>query len=704
MNTSELITTQHLARQAVIYIRQSTQQQTLTNQESLNLQYALKQRAIDFGWGTNYIHIIDCDLGLTGSNSEKREGFKELVTKVTLGEVGIIFSYDVTRLSRNCSDWYPLLDVCGYKKCLIADRDSVYDPGSINGRLLLGLKGQIAEMELSTIKSRLNAGLLNKAQRGELALWLPTGLARNVLGQVCKDPNMEIQDRISLVFEMFLEKKTCAKVLRHFNENNITIPSYNKFKELRWKAPTISAITNILKNPAYAGAFTYGRSRTTMDKFSGGHKHCKKLPMKDWKIIVKDKYPKYIEWEIFEKIQFMLADNYAEYDRNKSRGVPRNGAALLQGITYCGECGHKMVVQYKGGNRYLCNYLRQQRLTPVCQYLPADIIDNYTVEQFFRALNPIELDAYTEAIKLQSESIDKTGKALAQQLERLKYQAKIAERQFNQVDPDNRLVAAELERRWEQSLQELKEAESELGHRKRSKVITEIPNELKMAFLDLGKKLPEVWQGSTLSRQQKKSFLRCLIDKVVVHKIKRDQLQIRIVWQGGETTTTKLPITVGSFNHLSFADEMKQIIINQSKAGNTDAEIANFLTKNGYRSPMKKYVLTSTVQIIRLKHHIMTKRSQSHPFRKDGYLTITQIAKIIDITPSQIYDRINNGSIKIKQINDSTKIKYLFKDVPETIDLFKNLFEGKLKIIDFSNKNSFEKNTSTKQVNRSIQT
>ena len=262
MNTSELVTAQHLTREAIVYIRQSTPHQAISNQESLELQYALKQRALDLGWGAGSIRVIDADLGLTGASAEKREGFKEILTKVALGQIGIILSYDVTRLSRNCSDWYPLLDICGYRQCLIADRDGVYDAGTTNGRLLLGLKGQLAEMELSTIKARLNAGLLNKAQRGDLAVQLPTGLIRTH-GCVYKDPNLEVQGRISLVFEIFLAKKTAAKVLRYFNENKLTIPRYNSFGELYWKEPTIASITFILKTPAYAGAFTYGRTRTT---------------------------------------------------------------------------------------------------------------------------------------------------------------------------------------------------------------------------------------------------------------------------------------------------------------------------------------------------------------------------------------------------------------------------------------------------------
>src|SRR5215207_5486042 len=250
MSNSELVSPGHLARKAVIYIRQSTPSQVLANRESLRLQYALRKRAIDLGWHAEDVEVVDADLGLTGSSAQGREGFKELVTEVTLGRIGLILSSDVTRLSRNCSDWYPLLDVCGYKGTLIADQENVYDPATAEGRLVLGLKGTLSEMELHTIRRRLTAGILSKAERGELALKLPIGLERDEHGLVHKDPNMEVQDRISLVFETFLRLRTASKVLRYFNESELLLPRRDRFGDVVWKKPTISSVLSILKNPA----------------------------------------------------------------------------------------------------------------------------------------------------------------------------------------------------------------------------------------------------------------------------------------------------------------------------------------------------------------------------------------------------------------------------------------------------------------------
>jgi DNA invertase Pin-like site-specific DNA recombinase len=491
MSRSELVTAQHLQRKALIYIRQSTPHQVLSNQESLRLQYALHQRALELGWRAEDIELIDADLGLTATSAAHRLGFQALVAKVTLGQVGIILSVDVMRLSRNCSDWYPLLDVCGYRGCLIADRDGIYDPGSANGRLLLGLKGQLSELELHTIRARMTAGLLNKAQRGELALSLPIGLVRDVIGKVHKDPNREIQDRLDLIFTTFLRVRSANKVVQFLNAHDLCLPRRDRFGEVVWKKPTVAAILQILKNPAYAGAFVYGKTRSVRKDPGSPHTREMRLPMEQWKIRINEVYPAYIVWETFEHIQGMLADNYAAYDRNKSRGVPRDGAALLHGIVYCGACGHKMMVQYKHGTRYLCNALRQQYHVPVCQCIPADAVDQHVVEIFFQAFSPVEVDVYAAAVATQQATAQQLTHAYQQQLERLRYEAALAQRQFNRVDPDNRLVAAELEKRWEAALAELKQAEeAQAPHGPSPLTLPALSPELKAAFGAIGQHLP----------------------------------------------------------------------------------------------------------------------------------------------------------------------------------------------------------------------
>lgn len=681
MKTSELVTPQHLSRKAVIYIRQSSPNQLIHNQESLKLQYALKQRALELGWEPTSIETIDRDLGITASTAEHRAGFKEMIAQVTLGTVGIILSYDVTRLSRNCSDWYPLLDLCGYRSCLIADRDGVYDPGSANGRLLLGLKGQISELELHTIRARLRAGALNKAQRGELEVRLPVGLVRDPQGVVHKHPNQEVQDRISLVFQTFLKVKAASQVVKTFHQEQLLIPRQNRFGDIIWKAPGTAAILSMLKNPAYAGAFVYGRTQQVRSASNPHKTIAKRVPLSEWKILVNNKYPAYISWETYEQIQAQLQDNYAEYNHQKNRGIPRQGSALLHGLTYCGECGHKMMVQYRRASRYICNYRHQRYHEPVCQSMLTERIDKHVVQSFFEALSPLELDAYTAAVSAKQQSKNLIQAAQRQQLERLRYQVALAERQYNQVDPDNRLVAAELERRWEEALREFKRAEASSMIQVPSQFPAQLSSELTAAFMDIGKKLPELWQTEALTRTQKKALLRCLIDKVVLHRIFGDTIRIRIVWKGGDFTVTDLAVPVGALSTLSNSAELERHIRDLSQQGLDDQRIAEKLTQAGFRSPSQLTLLPSTVQRIRLKHRIFKQRAPSHPRQVQGYLTIPQLAATLNCSAQWIYHRIKQGLIIITR-DDSSKL-YLFPDQPDTLTQFQALRDGTVKKLYF---------------------
>lgn len=683
MSSSEMVTAHHLARKAVIYVRQSSPHQVLTNQESLKLQYALRERAADLGWRGGDIEVVDADLGITGRRAEPREGFRELVAEVSLGHVGIILSTEVTRLARNCSDWYPLLDICSYKGCLIADRDGIYDPSTSNGRLLLGIKGTLSEMELHTIRERMTSGLLNKASRGDLALQLPTGLVRDETGVVRKDPNLEVQHRIELVFDTFLRLRSASKVLQFLNAHELLLPRRDRHGELIWKRPTVAAILSILKNPAYAGAFVYGRTRSAHTDPARSRASVRNLSIEEWRIRVNDKYPAYVSWEDFERIQAMLKENYAEYDRNKTRGIPRRGKALLHGLVYCGECGHKMVVQYKGGTRYLCNYLRQQYRVSVCQYIPADPVDDVAVRAFFEVLSPVELDAYSRAMAARQRTDEQVERARQQQLERLRYQAELARRQFDRVDPDNRLVAGELERRWELALRELKQAEEVYAQAQRDdEAPVAVPDGLKEVFTALGRRLPEIWDKDVLTQQQRKALLRALIDKVVIHRQTRDQVQVRIVWKGGEATYHQVPVPVGSLAELGCANEMEHKIVEMFSTGRSDEEIAEQLTSEGHRSPMGTYVLPSTVRTIRLRRRLLRERNQSHPRQVAGYLTVPQLAQVVNVSDHWLYDRIHNGRIKIER--DAETGLYLFPDKPATIGMVQELKDGKLKKVCFS--------------------
>lgn len=681
---SELVKPHHLRRRAVIYVRQSTPHQVLTNQESLRLQYALQHRAREFGWHEAEIDVIDSDLGMSGATVDHRQGFKELVARVTLGEIGIILSIEVTRLARNCSDWYPLLDVCGHRQCLIADRDGVYDPGTPNGRLLLGLKGTISELELHTIRSRLTAGLLAKAERGELALTLPIGLVRDASGVVTKVPDLEVQARIGLVFDTFLKRRTAVRVVRTLHERGLSLPRRDRDGQACWKRPTIPAVTTMLKNPAYAGAFVYGRTRMGPSKGHGGRTKRKLRSDEEWRIVVKDKYPAYVDWGTFERIQAMLRDNRAEYLHNKTRGIPRDGAALLHGIAWCGECGHKMAVRYKGGSQYVCNHLRQQHNAPVCQCLRSAAIDRSVAAAFLAAIAPAEIDAWARARKAQRQSDETLRRAEMQQVDRLRYEARLAERQFNRVDPDNRLVAAELERRWEAALLELRRAEEALA-RWTTTVASgpdRIDPRLRAKVVALGQRLPEIWADPSVSREHRKALLRCLIDKVVMRRTARDMAEVRIVWRGGEITEMTVALPVNAVTALPRYAEMETRVLQLARAGADDAEIARQLTAEGHRSPSCTEVLCSTVQGIRLRHQLKMPPKRTRWAKIPGQLSVPEVATDLGVSVNWVSGRIRRGVIRIDRNPDTGR--YLFPDTDKTMRALRQLHAGAIARIDLT--------------------
>lgn len=669
MNTSDLIQPRHISRRAKIYIRQSSPNQVLTNLESQRMQYALRDRAITLGWHESDIDVIDTDLGRSGATIDGRDGYKQLVADIALGEAGILLAFDATRLARNCSNWYQLLDLCGRTDCLIGDRDGVYDPSSINGRLLLGLKGQISELELHTIRARLTAGIFSKAERGELGLTLPTGLVRLDSGIVVKHPSLEVQQRIELIFATIIERKSISQTVRWLIQNDLPLPRRNRYGDIVWKRATAASVSVIAKNPAYAGAAAYGRTRWKKSENTGKIQG-KTLPPEQWRYCVQDKFPAYISWEVFEEIQAMLRDNYSEYSRNKTRGVPRDGKAMLHGLLYCGECGHKLCVQYKGGTQYICNQRKLQTGGSTCQRIPADAIDDQVVQWFFGVLSQAEINVASEDLITTDRDYEKILSARRQQIERLRYEAKLAERQFMKSDPDNRLVTGELERRWEASMRELKIAEQSLSQDECNAPVFAIPADMIEVLKDVGRRLPELWNNADLlSSIQKKSLLRSLIEKVVIHRVAHDQVQTRVVWRGGATISGTVRITVGKFAWLSSSNEMIDIIKTMTQQGHSDATIAEQLTKLGHRSPRSEKVLESTVRGVRLSKNILRQVHQSHPRHKARFLTIPMLAKKLDVSPRWIHDRIKQGTIK--PVKDAELKCYLFPDTEQTLDEFR---------------------------------
>jgi DNA invertase Pin-like site-specific DNA recombinase len=673
MNASNKITNEHLKKVALVYVRQSTQSQLTKNIQSLELQYGLKEKANTYGWGNTMIEVIDSDLGISGSSKDNREGFKEVLVKVSSGSVGIVFAYDATRLSRNCGDWYSLLDICGYKGTLIGDSDGIYDPFDVNDRLLLGLKGQLAEFELKTIRSRMHAGKMNKARKGELYLDFPSGYVKSPLGKIELDPNEDIRMNIKLVFDVFKKHKSLAKTLKYFVDNKIEVARKQPNGHIEWKAATSSSLLRILKNPTYAGTYAYGKTKNIL---GSQNKKREAIDPNEWHVSMRDNHPAYISHEEYEENQKQIRNNYAEYRDRISSGIPRAGQALLHGLIYCGKCGHKMYVAYRSTCFYMCTHAKRAKGSERCSSINASSIDHAVSEAFIKAMSPIELDAYNNAIKENNKVFKKTEDLMIKRLERKNYETKLREKQYMSVDPENRLVASKLEENWELSLKESSLAKKELDiYSSSHSNQLPISDEEKAVFEDIGKNLPEIWNDDTrLKIDKKKQLIRTLIEKVNLTRISNDTCVIRIVWKGGFVSEIKQSMKVNSLkelsNHNDFIEKFQELYRN----GHSDKEIAGIMTSLGYRSASLFFVTEQTIKGLRIKMGIYNDKRGFDRGKniQEEYLTVSDIVNITGKGRSWVHYHISQKNIEGIRSNQNHNI-YLFPRTDAFINTVKNL-------------------------------
>ena len=461
----------HLDRQALIYIRQSTLAQVIHNTASTARQYDLVQRALELGWPQEHIIVIDQDQGCSGASAADRAGFQHLVAEVGLGHAGAIFSLEASRLARSGSDWYRLIEICALSKTLVVDEEGVYDPSQYNDRLLLGFKGTMSEAELHWLRNRLLGGKLEKARQGKLRLPLPTGLVYDAAQQVILDPDEQVQQALRLVFELFTELGSASAVVKNFRQNNLLIPKRQRGGEydgeLTWQPLGYNRVLAILHNPAYAGAYAYGRSHS-LRQVSPEHdypvqKRIRRPDPDEWTFLLPDAHPGYITWEQYLHNQQRLDDNRTSWAQDR-RGVVREGTALLQGIALCGRCGRRMRVCYLQDGItpvYKCDRAYRLFAEPLCQSIRGDALDTAVTQLFLEAMQPAQLEislTTLEQIETRAQQIDQQWQF---RLERARYQADLARRRLFAVDPENRLVARTLERDWNEKLVEIERLERE---------------------------------------------------------------------------------------------------------------------------------------------------------------------------------------------------------------------------------------------------
>jgi DNA invertase Pin-like site-specific DNA recombinase len=542
------IRAEHLRRQAVVYIRQSSAQQVRGNRESTARQYALAEQANALGWSAKTVQIIDEDQGRSGRSAEHRPGFKRLLAEIGAGQVGIVFALEASRLARSSADWYRLVEICVVTQTLLADEASVYDPRDPNDRLLLGVKGTLSEAELFTLRCRLHEGRWNKARRGELARPLPVGYLRTETRQEILDPDRQVQARLHYVFRLFAQHKVARQVMVQLVREKLKIPAKiwggPHHGEVKWKDPDLSDIIRILHNPTYAGVYAYGQQE--YDSFdrspTNGKAKVHPRPLAEWPVCLQNVYPAYITWEQFLGNQEILRGNAYRIDK---QGAPRRGRALLQGLAYCGRCGARMSVFYystkeKRAPGYGCVHDNQHHGGRTCQCMSSKGIDEAVTRLFLAAVSPAKIDIALQALEELDADHAEARKQWNLQLQRAEYEVELAKRRYESADPANRLVAGELERQWEGKLQQRDQLQRQRDELDR-KNIQPLGEADRHRIKELSSDLDRVWQASTTSMEERKTLLRFLIKRVYLDGVTdKGKIRIDVEWLTGAHTTTTI--------------------------------------------------------------------------------------------------------------------------------------------------------------------
>jgi len=538
------VTQQHLVHDAYLYIRQSTPRQVLENTESTQRQYALRDRAVALGWPLERVHVIDCDLGKSGSQSAGRDGFQKLVSEVALGKAGLVMGLEVSRLARNSADWHRLIELCSLAGALILDEDGIYDPANFNDRLLLGLKGTMSEAELHFLKARMRGGVINKARRGELEMRPPIGLVYRDDGVLILDPDTEVQAAMRLVFDTFEKTGSAMQTTKIFREQGLLFPRRIRTGlgngELHWAQASHSRIIQVLHNPRYAGAFVYGRVRTRL--LPDGKHSTIRVPQSDWQFVIPGINAGYISWEQFEVNQKRLAENAMGFGGMRNAGPAREGPALLQGRVICGICGERMGVHYSIAYHqvtptYVCQEASIRKSEKVCQRVPGRVVDEAISNLLLELMQPMTLQV---ALAVQQEveaRITETDALRRKHVERARYEAELARRRYMNVDPDNRLVIDNLEAEWNNKLRTLAETQEEYEQQTQKQRIL-VDSQTRDQLLSLAADFQHVWNDSSVEHRERKRILRLLIEDATL--INGEEIQVHVRLRGGATRSLNL--------------------------------------------------------------------------------------------------------------------------------------------------------------------
>jgi excisionase family DNA binding protein len=646
------ITGAHRRRRAVVYVRQSSVGQVERNVESAARQYALRERAIELGWPAASVAVVDEDTGRSGASSDGRLGFKELVAEVGLGHVGLVLALETSRLARCSADWHRLLDLCALTGTLIADGDGVYSPADFNDRLLLGLKGTMSEAELHFIRARLVGGLRNKAQRGELRLALPVGLDRDDDGEIVLCPDEQVRHAIDRVFRLWRGLGSARQVALELIAEGQQLPRRTVGqRRIRWAPASYGAVHDFLTNPAYAGAFVFGRQRTEKRLDEHGQVRARRVevPIEEWSVCLPEHHPGYVSWDQYLATRARLKANVRP--RGEGGGAAREGTALLQGLVRCGRCGRKMQVAYSGSNgkigRYACVRGRDMHATGrACQSIGGGRLDTAVADAFLEAVAPAGIAATAGAIRELEDQHEArmAGQRLA--LERAQYEADRAQRKFDACEPENRLVGRTLERALEEALANLERERGRLTALEHARPAA-LSDQERHALAVLARDLPRLWAAPTTTDRDRKELLRTLIGEVIVtaHHDER-RADVEVCWEGGARTELSVSLNVRGPLQRGRIHEDALELIRRLAEHQSDREIAAILGRQGLRTGTGLPFTQARVREVRKRAGIPA--APPHDTATQT-VTIEQAATQLGVSRHTIRRWINGGLLPAEQ-------------------------------------------------------
>jgi DNA invertase Pin-like site-specific DNA recombinase len=643
------ITADHLARGAFVYVRQSTPDQLVHNEESRRRQYGLADRAKQLGWVT--VEIIDDDLGRSGGGIP-RPGFERLLAAICEARVGAVFAIEASRLARNGRDWHTLIEFCGLVGTVIVDEDGIYDPRHSNDRLLLGMKGTMSELELSLFRQRSQEALKQKARRGALFLGVAAGYMKTGRDRIEKDPDQQVQGALGIVFAKFAELQSVRQVHVWLREEGVALPvkCLNTAEERRvvWRLPLYNTVHNILTNPIYAGAYAFGRT-TSKVSVEDGRKRVRRgvrRPLAEWDVLLKDQHESYISWAEFERNQQVIANNATGKGSAAARGAVRRGELLLAGLLRCGHCGRKMYVAYGGkAGRYVCEGALVNHGTERCISFGGMRVDDAVGMEVLRVLKPLGIDAAIKALDAQASETSAAKRQLELALQRARFEATHARRQYDAVDPANRLVAGELERRWNEALQVVHRIESEIVALEARKPMP-LGEVERQQIMQLGTDLARAWSHPAATSATRKRIVRAALSEIVV-RVEAEQLEIVLHWQGGGHTALKVKKN-GPGKHrwtipadtLSLVRELARLM--------PDRQIARLLNRAGKPTGRGNGWTQARVCSFRSHHGIGVHRASEWAER--GEITLEAAAQIMNVSVMTALRMARLGIIKGRQV------------------------------------------------------